>query len=102
MKRSLIMSIALVSLIAMGSPAMADRGVHSVFGPGNSAAGNGGKDFPLPDTQPNCLGQILSFLGMTRGVAPVDTDALLEAISLVFTGGAAIGGLPAETCLDFE
>ncbi len=69
MNRSLIMSIALVSLIAMGSPAMADRGDEHRHG--NFAAGKGSHNGNhKPDsgmTDPNCRGVRASLFVIDHG-----------------------------------
>jgi hypothetical protein len=92
------MFIALVSLIAMGSPVMAD-GVSGGFGPGNSAAG---RDSEIPgSSQPNCLGDIVNELarqGLINGVGGDPTGL----ISGVFSVAAIIDFLGFETCSDFE
>ena len=87
MNRSLIMSIALVSLIAMGSPAMADRGVANQ---GNSAAGKGSHE----DTDPNCRGVRASLFVIEHGgLGLLDMklhgDALTDFITMFFGFGAA-------------
>ena len=98
MKRSLIMFIALVSLIAMGSPVMAD-GVSGDFGPGNSAAG---RDSEIPgSSQPNCLGDIINDLahqGQINGAGGDPTGIISDVFSLA----AVVGFLGLETCSDFE
>ncbi len=97
MNRSLIMSIALVSLIAMGSPVMADPGVRPLSGPGNSA-GARNQD---ADSQPNCLGDVISDLahqGQINGAGGDPTGL----ISGVFSLAAVVDFLGLETCSDFE
>jgi hypothetical protein len=95
MKRFLIVFIALVSLIAMGSPAMADRGVANQ---GNSAAGKGSHngnhkpDFGMTD--PNCRGVRASlFVIANGGLGLLDMklhgDALTDFITMFFDFGAA-------------
>ncbi len=90
MYRSLIMSIALVSLLAMGSPAMADRGVRPNTGDGNSAAGKG------ENTDPNCRGVRASLfvlkcggLGTGNKVTNMTDGDLTALIALFFDRGAA-------------
>ena len=88
MYRSLIMSIALVSLIAMGSPAMADRGVRDK---GNSKAGTGSES-----AQPSCRGDRASLFAIaTMGLGTGDKltnkeeEALMtDLISRFFNDGA--------------
>ncbi len=87
MKRSLIMFIALVSLIAMGSPAMADRGVRDQ---GNSAAGKGSHE----DTDPNCRGVRASLFVIANGGLGLlgnkrHGEDLTEFITMFFGYGAA-------------
>jgi hypothetical protein len=98
MKRYLIMFIALVSLIAMGSPVMAD-GVSGAFGPGNSAAG---RDSEIPgSSQPNCLGDVINDLarqGLINGAGGDPTGI----ISGVFSLAAVVDFFDVETCSDFE
>jgi len=94
MKRFLILSIALVSLIAMGSPAMAD-GIRG----GNSAAGKGshnGNHKPLSGmTDPNCRGNRASLFVIEHGglgllVGKLHGDALTDFITMFFVDfGAA-------------
>jgi len=62
MNRSLIISIALVSLIAMGSPAMADG--KGVSNKGNSRAGNKSVS---ELTDPNCRGVRASLFVIANG-----------------------------------
>ncbi len=89
MKRFLILSIALVSLIAMGSPAMADRGVCKR---GNCAAGTKSESAL---TDPNCRGDRASLfviehggLGLLEG--KLHGDALTDFINMFFGFGAAV------------
>ncbi len=89
MNRSLIISIALVSLIAMGSPAMADG--KGVSNKGNSRAGNKSVS---ELTDPNCRGVRASLfvlvcggLGLLEGKA--HGDAMTDLIDIFFGLGAA-------------
>jgi hypothetical protein len=93
MNRSLIMSIALVSLIAMGSPAMADRGVRPNQ-PGNSGAGKA-----LHGTaDPNCRGDRASLfaiatmgLGTGNKLTNAEEEALMtDLIRRFFNDGAIV------------
>ncbi len=99
MKRSLIIFITLVSLTIMGSNVMAG-GVKSDFGPGNSAAA---KSSVFPDSQPNCLGDILSTLARRGEIAdPGRSEPPTEIWGETFTFGAIIGFFfPGLTCGDF-
>ncbi len=86
MYRSLIMSIALVSLIAVGSPAMADH----IRG-GNSAAGKGSHE----DTDPNCRGVRASLFVIANGGLGLLEDKhhgedLTHFIATFFGYGAAV------------
>ena len=93
MNRSLIISIALVSLIAMGSPVMADPGVRPLSGPGNSA-GARNQD---ADSQPNCLGDVVRFLATGDGFVVEDpTGDISEAFDL-----AAVINFLGGDCSDF-
>jgi len=88
MNRSLIISIALVSLIAMGSPPLADRGVRDK---GNSKAGTGSES-----AQPSCRGDRASlFVILNGGLGTGDKrtnkteEALMtDLISRFFLDGA--------------
>ncbi len=100
MKRFLIMSIALISLIAMGSPAMADRGVRPNE-PGNSAAGRDSLGF---GSDPNCRGARASLfvlvcggLGTGNKATNKTDDEMTELIAFFF-------GLGAESsdCIDLR
>ncbi len=97
MKRFLIMSIALVSLIAMASPVVAD-GAHSLVAPGNSGAARNVLGFY---GDPNCLGDFASFL---RG--DISSDAgpdVTDTISDTFLLGIIVRsfGDPDLDCSDF-
>ena len=88
MYRFLIMSIALVSLLAMGSPAMADPGDCKR---GNCAAGTKSES---ELTDPNCRGVRASLfvlvcggLGLLEGKA--HGDAMTGLIDIFFGLGAA-------------
>ncbi len=88
MNRPLIMSIALVSLIAMGSPAMADRGDCKR---GNCAAGTNAES-----ADPNCRGVRASLFVLDCGGfgtgdkrTNMTDDELTFLISLFFSRGAA-------------
>ncbi len=83
MNRSLIMSIALVSLLAMGSPAMADRGVK----PGNSAAGKGSHEM----TDPNCRGDRASLFVIARGGLGTGMKLTGEELTDLITGFFNLG-----------
>ncbi len=85
MNRSLIMSIALVSLIAMGSPAMADHGEEHH---GNSAAATKANH---KNVDVNCRGDRASLfvianggLGLLEGKAHGDAMTDLIAFSLIW------------------
>jgi len=89
MNRSLIMSIALVSLIAMGSPAMAD-GI-GVRDQGNSAAGTKSVS---ESAQPSCRGDRASlFVIANEGFDPETKfhDALLTDLIARFFDAGAMG-----------
>ena len=94
MNRSLIMSIALISLIAMGSPAMADRGVRPLSGPGNSAAARADH---TTVSDPNCLGDVVRFLATGDGfVVEHPTGPISDAFDL-----AAVIDFLGGDCSDF-
>ncbi len=87
MYRSLIMSIALVSLLAMGSPAMAD-GI-GVSNRGNSAAAKGSHEM----TDPSCRGDRASLFVIARGGLgtgdKLTDEELTDLITMFFNVGAA-------------
>ena len=104
MNRSLTIIIMLVSFITFSGNAMANgKGVNPFFGPGNSAAGKGS---PFPNSQPNCVGDIVSTLARqgglgTPGKPDPSEDTLPQIISGVFDLGAIIGVIfPFDTCGD--
>ena len=98
MKRSLIIFITLVSLTIMGSNVMANNGVKSDSGPGNSAAAKGSV---APNSQPNCLGDIVSTLARRGEIgSPGPGVTPREPISGSFTLGAIIGVIPVDSCSD--
>ena len=87
MKRFLIMSIALVSLLAMGSPAMADHVV--VANQGNSAAATKANH---KDVDVNCRGDRASLFviangGLGTGMKLTGED-LTDLIAFFFNRGA--------------
>ena len=85
MKRFLIISIALVSLITMGSPVMAD-GVSSGFGPGNSGVTG------FPNGDPNCLSDFVTILGIDLSDVGLSATLFVSNAFETATFFARLGG----------
>lgn len=84
--RIAILSLAAASFAANSSMALADGAVGTPFGPGNSGAGTGASS----GDQPECLGQVISFVAATDGGIKADPSTVLPTINGLFLAGAAL------------